>query len=131
MTITMRSIPAEAIVTARSSSPDSFTQRSFDTYSSGTITPNTTTTHQEENDVLFDADSPQHDEKQNRLLGDEVMSSKHYRDSSPVPLDETRCSILPGKLAVWSIKGTNIRLCALAATVLVHRGKIGVNDLEV
>ncbi len=121
--------PVETMDFTRSASPDSFTQRSFDSHSSGTLTPNTTTF---EDGLLFDAEEV--DEKkrrgQGRDQGDEAYSSRDFRDYSPVPRDETRCSLLPRRLAVWSINGTGIKLSALAAAVLINEGKLNVKDLE-
>ncbi|PQE26874.1 glycosyltransferase family 28 domain-containing protein [Rutstroemia sp. NJR-2017a BVV2] len=41
-----------------------------------------------------------------------------------------RCSILEDRVAVWSMKGTNLRLSALAAEILVERKKITWKQLR-
>lgn len=110
----------------RSSSPDSFTDRSF-TYSSGTLTPNTAV--HSDGVLLFDADYP--DEKQQGQSADEAFNSKHFRDHSPMHRDETRCSLLPRRLAIWTIEGSTVKLSALAAAVLINEKIINVEDLEV
>ncbi|KAL6721530.1 hypothetical protein ACLMJK_000634 [Lecanora helva] len=41
-----------------------------------------------------------------------------------------RCSVLPDHVAVWTLKGSNLRLCALAAELLVEHKKIRWQDLR-
>ncbi len=41
-----------------------------------------------------------------------------------------RCSVLPERVAVWSLKGLNLRLSALAAELLVGKRKIKWRDLR-
>lgn len=120
------SAEAEEIKYERCSSPDSFTDRSF-TQSSGTMTPNTAV--HSDGLLLFDADFP--DEKRQGLSADEALGFKHYRDHSSTHIDEKRCSILPQLLAIWRIQGTNVKLSALAAAVLINEQKINVKNLEV
>lgn len=43
---------------------------------------------------------------------------------------ELRCSLSPDRVAVWRLKRTDIRLSALAATVLANEGLIGFEDLK-
>ncbi|KAK5938845.1 hypothetical protein PMZ80_009037 [Knufia obscura] len=43
---------------------------------------------------------------------------------------ELRCSICPGKVAVWRVRRTDIRLSALAATVLGNEGLLTFEDLK-
>ena len=44
--------------------------------------------------------------------------------------DNSRCSILHDKLAVWKTRGTVTRLSALAATTLLEHGLLRLQDLE-
>jgi UDP:flavonoid glycosyltransferase YjiC (YdhE family) len=41
-----------------------------------------------------------------------------------------RCSILEERVAVWQVKGTSLRLSALAAEILLQKGKIKRHDLK-
>ncbi|KAF1992155.1 glycosyltransferase family 1 protein [Aulographum hederae CBS 113979] len=41
-----------------------------------------------------------------------------------------RCSILDDRVAVWTLKGTSLRLCAVAAEILVERKKIKWGELR-
>ena len=41
-----------------------------------------------------------------------------------------RCSICPGRMAVWRVRRTDIRLSALAATVLGNEGLLNFEDLK-
>jgi len=41
-----------------------------------------------------------------------------------------RCSILANRVAVWQLKGTNLRLSALAADILVEQKKLRWKDLR-
>lgn len=41
-----------------------------------------------------------------------------------------RCSILEDRVAVWKLKGSNLRLSALAADILVEQKKIQWKDLR-
>ena len=43
---------------------------------------------------------------------------------------ELRCSILPSRIAVWRVRRTDIRLSALAATVLGDAGLLDLEDLK-
>lgn len=43
---------------------------------------------------------------------------------------EIRCSICPGRVAVWRVRRTDIRLSALAATVLGNEGLLSFEDLK-
>ena len=45
-------------------------------------------------------------------------------------LDNLRCSLYPERVAVWRVKRTDIRLSALAATVLGNEGLLDFSDLK-
>jgi UDP:flavonoid glycosyltransferase YjiC (YdhE family) len=45
-------------------------------------------------------------------------------------LETLRCSLCPKRAAVWRVKRTNIRLSALAATVLGNEGLLNFSDLK-
>lgn len=45
-------------------------------------------------------------------------------------VDKMRCSIAPGKGAVWRLKRTDVRLSALAATTLATEGLLDFKDLK-
>ncbi|KAK4964135.1 hypothetical protein LTR66_012461 [Elasticomyces elasticus] len=45
-------------------------------------------------------------------------------------VEKMRCSIAPSRVAVWRIKRTDVRLSALAATVLGNEGLLDFNDLK-
>jgi len=44
--------------------------------------------------------------------------------------DEIRCSLLPGRCAIWKIKRTQVRLSAQAATVLSAHGLLDFKNLK-
>ena len=44
--------------------------------------------------------------------------------------DHMRCSLAPNRTAVWRIKRTQVRLCALAATILRNEGLLDFDDLK-
>lgn len=44
--------------------------------------------------------------------------------------DNSRCSILNDRLAIWQVKGTQTRLGAITAAVLLEHGLIQPYDLE-
>ncbi|QDS68412.1 hypothetical protein FKW77_010779 [Venturia effusa] len=49
----------------------------------------------------------------------------------PLMGDRTmRCSILANRVAVWELKGTNLRLSALAADILLEQKKLRMSDLR-
>ncbi len=86
-------------------------------------------------DVLFDAASDGSNEDDNPVQKgqDEEnapwMSAKYYRDQLPPP--GTRCALLPSRMAVWEVKGTDVKLSALSAAILMNEGKLRVRDLQV
>ncbi|KAJ2906199.1 Sterol 3-beta-glucosyltransferase UGT80A2 [Zalerion maritima] len=45
-------------------------------------------------------------------------------------IDEMRCSILEDRVAVWRVKGTNIKLSALAADIAVEKGLVSWRKLR-
>jgi UDP:flavonoid glycosyltransferase YjiC (YdhE family) len=45
-------------------------------------------------------------------------------------IGELRCSLAPERVAVWRVRRTDIRLSALAATVLANEGLLGFQDLK-
>jgi UDP-glucoronosyl and UDP-glucosyl transferase len=49
---------------------------------------------------------------------------------SHLPIDKMRCSVSSGRAAVWRIRRTDIRLSALAATVLGNEGLVDFKDLR-
>jgi hypothetical protein len=44
--------------------------------------------------------------------------------------DDSRCSILRDRLAVWQVRGTPTRLAAVTAVVLLEHGLLRLHDLE-
>jgi UDP:flavonoid glycosyltransferase YjiC (YdhE family) len=63
-----------------------------------------------------------HEEK-----GTEVGAARFHEN---LQIEQLRCSVAPSRVAVWRLKRTNIRLSALAATVLARAGHIDFNDLK-
>jgi UDP:flavonoid glycosyltransferase YjiC (YdhE family) len=63
-----------------------------------------------------------HEEK-----GTEVGAARFHEN---LQVDRLRCSVAPSRVAVWRVKRTNIRLSALAATVLARAGHLDFNDLK-
>jgi hypothetical protein len=56
---------------------------------------------------------------------------RSFHKHLPLMGDRTmRCSILANRVAVWQLKGTNLRLSALAADVLVEQKKLRWKDLR-
>ena len=47
-----------------------------------------------------------------------------------INFDNLRCSLVPGHVAVWRVKRTNLRLSAFAAAVLGNEGLLDFNDLK-
>ncbi|KAI9853084.1 MAG: hypothetical protein M1838_001585 [Thelocarpon superellum] len=45
-------------------------------------------------------------------------------------IDHLRCSLAPSRIAVWRVRRTQVRLSALAATVLVNEGLLEFTDLK-
>lgn len=45
-------------------------------------------------------------------------------------VDKLRCSLLPDRAAVWRVKRTQIRLCALAAYTLAEKDIVSFDDLK-
>ncbi|KAI9817207.1 MAG: hypothetical protein M1827_001320 [Pycnora praestabilis] len=56
------------------------------------------------------------------------MGAQYFHDSLNV--DTLRCLLAPSRVAVWRVKRTNIRLSALAATVLGNQGLLEFGDLK-
>ena len=56
------------------------------------------------------------------------MGAMRFHDHLPV--DDLRCSFLPSRIAVWRIRRTKIRLCALAGEALMREGLIHLSDLK-
>ncbi|KAF2454706.1 hypothetical protein BDY21DRAFT_352518 [Lineolata rhizophorae] len=46
-------------------------------------------------------------------------------------VDKMRCSVLPGRTAVWRVKRTQVRLSPLAATVLANEGLLNFSELKI
>lgn len=112
----------------RPSGPSSDTNESIESHSSGTLTPDITA-YDNEAGLLYDADEL--DEKgTEKFKTDAFASSRHYRDNS-APRDEKSCLLLPRRSAVWSTKGSGIKLSALAAAVLINENRLKIEDLEV
>lgn len=49
---------------------------------------------------------------------------------SALDVDALRCSLSPGRAAVWRVKETNIRLSALAAAILIQEKHLSFYDLQ-
>jgi len=49
---------------------------------------------------------------------------------SALDVDALRCSLSPGRAAVWRVKQTNIRLSALAAAILIEENALRFYDLQ-
>jgi len=49
---------------------------------------------------------------------------------SQLHIDTMRCSIAPNRVAVWRVRRTQVRLSALAATVLSYEGLLDFQDLK-
>lgn len=56
------------------------------------------------------------------------MGGKSFHDTLDV--DSLRCTLLPSHVAVWRVKRTQIRLSALAATVLSNAGLLSFAELK-
>jgi UDP:flavonoid glycosyltransferase YjiC (YdhE family) len=56
------------------------------------------------------------------------VGGKSFHDHLDV--DSLRCSVTPSRVAAWRVRRTRIRLCPLAAEVLVHQGLIRYSDLK-
>lgn len=112
----------------RPSSPSSVTHESIESQSSGTLTPDTTAIDDEAG-LLYDADEL--NEKTAAKIRVAPFTSSRYLWEHPVIEDGLRCSLLPRRLAVWIIKGSGIKLSALAAAVLINENKLVVKDLDV
>ena len=70
-----------------------------------------------------------------RAIAEEGDGAKNAVDSfhRHLPIQEPhslRCSVLPDRVAVWMLKESNLRLSALAATMLVQEKKIRWSDLK-
>lgn len=57
-----------------------------------------------------------------------AMGGKSFH--AHLDVDKLRCSLAPSRVAVWRVKRTDVRLSALAATVLVKQGLIKYSDLK-
>jgi hypothetical protein len=44
--------------------------------------------------------------------------------------DDSRCSILYDRLAIWQVKGTQIRLGVVAAAILIEHGHLRLHELD-
>ena len=60
---------------------------------------------------------------------DSGSATQPSHDSSS--LDPTRCALMPDQTSVWQVRGTRIRLGALAGAVLVREKFLDEKDLEV
>lgn len=70
-----------------------------------------------------------------RLLQDAVGTERGCDNGAAIfhvnlPLEDMRCSLVPGRTAVWRSKRSKIRLSAFAATVLERAGLIRYADLK-
>ena len=70
-----------------------------------------------------------------KLLGESIreeqgtdIGGKSFHDHLNV--DTLRCSVAPSRVAVWLVRKTQVRLSALAATVLLERGILQQSDLK-
>jgi UDP:flavonoid glycosyltransferase YjiC (YdhE family) len=68
-------------------------------------------------------------------LGDKIreekgteVGGKAFHDQ--LDIDSLRCTLSPSRVAVWRVKRTQIRLSALAATVLANEGLLNFSDLK-
>ncbi len=136
---------AESVIIVDRASSSSQIPTSNPTRSSTTITTasqtqpseqaTTESTITDNREVLFDAasDVSNEDDDPAQKEQDEQrapwMSAKHYRDQLPPP--GTRCALLPSRMAVWEVRGTDIKLSALSAAILINEGKLNEGDLEV
>ena len=66
-------------------------------------------------------------EKIGKELGAEI-GAKNFHDQ--LDINSLRCSLSPGRVAVWRVKRTKVRLSALAATVLGQEGLLELRDLK-
>jgi hypothetical protein len=117
----------------RTSTPDSMTQWLDSSSHDGSATPNTLADSSDHGVLFdtFDVDADRRDQNNlNKEYMDEFRNRNDFTDYLSEPSTETRCSILPQRLAVWRIARTNIRLSALAATVLMNEHKILLMNLE-
>ncbi|KAI9830004.1 MAG: hypothetical protein M1826_005177 [Phylliscum demangeonii] len=60
-------------------------------------------------------------------LGAEVGAKSFHRE---LGVDQLRCSLLPGRVAVWRVKRTKVRLSAVAATMLAQEGLLDFHDVK-
>ena len=56
------------------------------------------------------------------------LGAKSFHDA--LDMETMRCSLAPSRVAVWKIKGTNVKLSALAAAVLGQEGRLDFSDLR-
>jgi hypothetical protein len=84
--------------------------------------------------ALTEALSPEMQEAA-RLMGTKVegedgaaMGANLFHEA--LDLDAMRCSVLPGQAAVWKVKGTDLKLCATAASALVDAGELSMKKMK-
>lgn len=70
-----------------------------------------------------------------RELGEKIREEKGADEGGKsfhqfLEMDKLRCSFLSGRVAVWRLKRTQVRLSALAAAVLVKEGLLKYSDLK-
>lgn len=108
------------------SSPPTLNHHSLTPHSSGTNTP---TTIEQDREILFDQDDIDSSFGKNRRS--EELPEYEASSSQSRVVEQTRCSILPSRAAVWTVKDNNIRLSAFVASILLHQGIINTKDLDV
>jgi len=95
----------------------------------------TESTISENREILFDAASDVSNENDDPVRKDQDEErapwngAGHHRDQPPPP--GTRCALLPSRMAVWEVRGTDVKLSALSAAILIHEGKLNERDLQV
>ncbi|KAK4464145.1 sterol 3-beta-glucosyltransferase [Cladorrhinum samala] len=70
-----------------------------------------------------------------RELGEKIREEKGADEGGKcfhqfLDMDKLRCSFLSGRVAIWRLKRTQVRLSALAAAVLVKEGLLKYSDLK-
>lgn len=66
----------------------------------------------------------------NRIIQEKGTEVGAMRFHENLQVDLLRCSLAPSRVAVWRVKRTNIRLSALAATVLGKAGLLEFSELK-
>ena len=74
-------------------------------------------------------------QKQAAILAASIAQEKGTEEGarffhSQLNLDTMRCSLIPNRNAVWRVRRTQVRLSALAATVLIDKGLLNFDNLK-